>query len=300
MTGVSSLKLTQFAALVAVADNGGFTRAAGALGVSQSAVSHAVTGLEEELGCTLLHRDRTGVRLTDVGHEVLAHARAVLSHADRVQDLARASREGLRGTVRFATSQSFGLHLLPALISRFRERCPHQELELREGSDQQIAQWVRGQVVDVGVVTLPKNDLVTVPLWKDELRLLLADGHRLASATAVPVDLLADEPLLMPVGGVEPVVRAALRVAGYEPSVTHRLRDLNSLLAMVSEGLGVTVLPTSALSALPFGVTSVGLSPEVSRQVALATRTGAGNPAAVRALVAIARELAALRTAAAR
>jgi DNA-binding transcriptional LysR family regulator len=293
------MKLSQCVALVTVADSGGFTKAAAVLGMSQSAVSHSIARLEEELGRTLLERDRGGVRLTECGREVLGHARALTAHADRIAEVARASREGLRGTVRFATSQSFGLRFLPHVLSRFRASYPGQEVDLREGSDQQISQWLRRQSVDIGVVTLPKDDLVTVPLWSDEMLLLTADGHRLAGAPAVPVRQLIGEPLLMPVGGVEPVIRAAMRVAGCEPTVPHRLRDLNSLLAMVAEGLGVTVLPTSALSALPPGVTPVRLVPRVSRHVGLATRPGARASVAVTALIDIARELAALHTAAA-
>lgn len=288
------MKLTQFCALIAIADCGGFTRAAARMGVSQSAISHAIAKLEEELGCVLLERDRNGVRLTVCGSEVLEHARAVVTHTDRIQDIARATREGRRGAIRFATSQSFALHFLPGLISRFHRLLPNQEIELREGTDPQIAQWLRRQVVDIGVVTLPKEDLTTFPLWKDEMHLLVADGHGLArQGTPVPVHSLAHERLLMPVGGVEPVIRAVLRIGGVEPDVAHRLRDLNSLLAMVAEGLGVTVLPTSSTLSLPAGVTQLPLAPAVCRHVALATRVGVRPPAAVHELVSIAQELAA-------
>src|SRR3954452_7942805 len=157
------MKLTQCTALVAVADSGGFTRAAGRLGISQSAISHAISSLETELGCALMARDRTGVDLTDCGREVLEHARAMVAHADRIRAVAASTKDGLRGTIRFATSQSFGRSLLPALLSRFQEAYPHQELRLREGADPQIAQWLRRRAVDVGVVTLPKDGLTVVP-----------------------------------------------------------------------------------------------------------------------------------------
>ncbi len=286
------MKLSQCSALVAITDSGSFTKAARVLGISQSAVSHAIAGLEAELGCALMQRDRAGVLLTDAGRGIVGHARVMVEHAEQIRLSAVAARTGLQGTIRFATSQSFATRLLPALMSRFRARFPHQEIALREGSDQQIAEWLRGHAADIGVVTLPKADLTTVPLLRDEMYALVAKGHHLAAAPAMHVHQLADESLIMPVGGVEPVLRAALRTLGLEPTVAYRMRDLNALLAMVAEGLGITVLPALAVPSTPPGVAIVPLSPAMTRQIALGVRGVAQGLPAVTAFIDIARELA--------
>jgi DNA-binding transcriptional LysR family regulator len=285
------MKLSQCSALVAITDSGSFTKAARVLGISQSAVSHAIAGLEAELGCALMQRDRAGVRLTDAGRNIVVHARVMVEHAEQIRHVAGTARTGLCGMIRFATSQSFATRLLPTLMSQFRARFPHEKIELREGSDQQIAEWLRGHAVDIGVVTLPKADLTTVPLLRDEMYVLLATGHPLAAAPSVHIDQLAEELLLMPVGGVEPVLRAALRIVGLEPSVAYRMRDLNALLAMVAEGLGITVLPALALPLAPRGVKIVPLTPTVTRQVALGVHDMAQGLPAVTAFIGIAREL---------
>jgi DNA-binding transcriptional LysR family regulator len=285
------MKFSQFAAFVAVADAGSFTKAAKVLGVSQSAVSHAIAGLETELGCSLMERDRAGIRLTGAGRDVVVHARAIMSHTEQVRCAGRVAAIGLRGTIRFATSQSFANRLLPMLLSRFRARFPQLELELREGTDQQIAGWLRGNAVDVGVVTLPKPDLTTVPLWRDELCAVLPPGHRLVGQPAVQPEQLDGEPLILPIGGVEAMLRAALLVAGLQPTVAYRIRDLNVLLAMVAAGVGATVLPAPVVQAVP-GVVVLPLTPAVTRQVALGVRATAQDWPSVSAFISLSRELA--------
>ncbi|HWO64836.1 MAG TPA: LysR family transcriptional regulator [Umezawaea sp.] len=285
------MRFAQCAAFVAVVDQGSFTKAAKALGVSQSAISHAIAGLEADLGCVLLSRGRSGVRITDAGRDVVVHARAIVTHAEQIRRTASAVVSGSRGTVRFATSQSFASRLLPPLLDEFRTRFPSREVELREGTDQQIAAWLRGGAVDVGVVTLPKPDLTTVPLWRDELCVVLAAGHRLAGHAAVRPDQLAGEPLVLPIGGVEPLLRAVLLAAGVETVVAYRIRDLHALLAMVSAGVGPTVLPMSLLPNGMSGVLAVPLVPALTRQVALGVRDAVSGAPAVAAFVRLVREL---------
>ncbi|MCM3920531.1 LysR family transcriptional regulator [Frankia sp. AiPs1] len=263
------MKITHCRALVAAFDCGSFTEAARRLGITQSAVSHAVAALEADLDCVLLERDRTGVRLTQAGSAIINHARAILAHADEMRRNTGRIHGEAGGVVRFATSQSFSQHLLPSVVSYLRTDQPTLSVELREGTDQQIARWLRIHAVDVGVVTLPKAGIATVSLWRDELQVLLPAAHRLTRTGAVDLRELAEESLVLPVGGVEPSIRAALQLVGAEPAVAYRMQDINGLVAMVAEGLAIAVLPARALRSLPGGIRAVPLNPTVNRQVAL-------------------------------
>ncbi|KRD20026.1 MULTISPECIES: LysR family transcriptional regulator [unclassified Streptomyces] len=286
------MKLNQCAAFVAIADTGTFTNAARALGVSQSAISHAIAGLESELGVTLMVRDRSGVELTDAGRRALEPARGVVAQADRVRRAVRGADAEPEGTLRIGTSQSFAARLLPALMSELHMRYPRLRIELREGGDAQIAQWLRARGIDLGIVSLPKRGLITAPLLQDEMFAVLPAHHPLAPRPELRIVELAGEPFLMPVGGVETMVRAAFRTAGLEPEVTHQVRDINALLAMVAAGLGTTVIPWLALPpALP-EVRLVPLSPAVVRHLGIGTRPGAEESPVVGAFVHAARSLA--------
>ncbi|MFD6619832.1 LysR family transcriptional regulator [Streptomyces albidoflavus] len=286
------MKLTQCAAFVAIADTGSFTNAARSLEISQSAISHAIAGLEAELGVTLMERDRSGVRLTDAGQRALEPARLMVVQAERVRRAVRSAGAGPEGPLRIGTSQSFAARLLPAVMSELSLRCPRLEIELREGSDTQITQWLRGNGVDVGIVTLPKRGLTTVPLLQDELVAVVPPEHPEAERPELRIDQLAKDPFLMPVGAVETLVRAAFRTVGLEPEVGHHLRDINALLAMVGAGLGVTVLPRLALPLVLPDVRLVPLSPAVVRHLGLGTRLGSHGSPAVEAFVDAARPLA--------
>ena len=285
------MKLSQCEAFVAIADTGSFTRAAQALRISQSAVSHAISGLEAELGVALMKRDRSGIEFTDVGRRVLDHARAVVQHAEQMRQEAESARHGIAGTIRIGTSQSFAARLLPRLITEFRSRFPGLQIALREGPDRQIAEWLHGHAVDVGIVTLPKKNLTTVPLLQDEMYAVVPRGHPLAGNDSVRVAQLADVPLVLPVGAVEPMLLAMFRTVGLEPVVAFRVNDLNALLAMVAEGHGVTVLPALALPPLSTQLRLLPFDPPVTRRIAIGIRTGAQGSPAVEAFVSTAQAL---------
>ncbi|MBO0652488.1 LysR family transcriptional regulator [Streptomyces triculaminicus] len=288
------MKLSQCAAFAAIIDTGSFTAAARALDISQSAVSHAISSLEKELGVGLMKRDRTGIELTETGRRVLAHTRAVLMHSEQMRHAANSAPEDLRGRIRIGTSQSFACRLLPALMTALRTRHPQLEIELRDGPDMQIADWLRGYAIDVGIVTLPKKDLSTIPLLQDRMYAVLPAAHRLAqnAGAGLRVQQLSTEPLLLPVGGMEAMVRAMFRTVGLEPHIAYRVQDVNALLAMVAGGHGITVLPSLAMPVMPAGLRVVPLTPAVSRKLAIAMSPRAKNSRAVAAFISVAQTLA--------
>ncbi|GHG60032.1 LysR family transcriptional regulator [Streptomyces griseocarneus] len=286
------MKLSQCAAFAAIIDTGSFTAAARALDISQSAVSHAISSLEKELGVGLMKRDRTGIELTETGRRVLAHTRAVLMHSEQMRHAANNSPADLRGRIRIGTSQSFACRLLPALMTALRTRHPQLEIELRDGPDMQIADWLRGYAIDVGIVTLPKKELSTIPLLQDRMYAVLPTGHRLAQNAGLRVQQLSTEPLLLPVGGMEAMVRAMFRTVGLEPDIAYRVQDVNALLAMVAGGHGITVLPSLAMPVMPAGLRVVPLTPTVSRKLAIGMSPRSNNSRAVAAFISVAQTLA--------
>ncbi|HET6858781.1 MAG TPA: LysR family transcriptional regulator [Streptomyces sp.] len=288
------MNLSQCVALVAIADTGSFTQAAKALSMSQSAVSHAISGLEKTLGVALMKRSRSGVEFTATGQRILVHARTIVLGAEQIRQEAEAARADRAGTVRIGTSQSFAARLLPRLLTGVRAALPGVRIVLREGTDQEIAEWLGGYAVDVGIVTLPKRNLTTVPLLDDELYAVLPPDHALAGQREVRVSELVDEVFILPVGGMEPILRTVFGVIGREPRIGFRAHDVNGLLSMVAEGHGITVAPALALPALlPHPqLRVVPFTPSLSRHLGIGIRTGARRSPAVEALVSMAQALA--------
>ncbi|MEV6568612.1 LysR family transcriptional regulator [Streptomyces kronopolitis] len=269
-----ALNLAQLRAFVAVVDAGGFGTAAVDLGLSQSAVSHAVASLERTLGGTLLLRS-TPVRSTDLGEVVLSHARAALGAADAVLDAAARHRATPGGTVRLAATPTVCQGLLPSLLRGWSERLPALRLRVFEGSSEENEAWLAGAAADAAIVADPPPDTLRgdghggALLMTDPFLALLPQDHPLAGEESVHVADLADDPLVLSPNGCERHIRTLHRLAGEEYTPAHRVRDLGTLLSMVQAGLGVSILPEVSRSVVPDDLVLVPVTPHHSRDLVL-------------------------------
>lgn len=264
------MTLAQLRTLVAVVEAGSFSVAAERLALTQSAVSHAIAGLETDLGVSLLHRDRGGPVPTPAGERVLAHARAMLRLHEHIRQEAAAASGQQVGRVRVGTPPSVSARLLPGVLAALRRRHPGIEVVLFEGSDHEVDGWLRSRAVDVGIVPCPARGLDTVELVADEFFLVVPAAHALGSRASVRLREVAAEPFIMSKGGCEPMIRHLYRTAGTQPSVRYEVRDMPTLLAMVQEGLGVTVVPALSLPPQTPRLRALHLEPPGRRRLALA------------------------------
>ncbi|TKG66668.1 LysR family transcriptional regulator [Prauserella endophytica] len=282
-----SLNLAQLRAFVAVADEGGFGAAAGALGVSQSAVSHAVAALEKAVGLPVLSRDRRP-RPTAFGEDILVHARAALSAATAITTLAAEHTGSAKGTVRLAAPPSVCQGLLPALLEHWAAELPHISVQLFEGEDDEVAEWLGNGTADAAVLVDPERDTGTV-VGEDVFHAVVRRDHPLAGEAAISVADLADDPLLLSAGGCEPHVRRLFRAAGTPLRATHHVRELGTLLAMVTHGVGVSVAPGLVSALLGRELVLVPLRETVGRRLVLTGPQHQPWQPATTALVASAR-----------
>jgi DNA-binding transcriptional LysR family regulator len=245
------VELRQLRVFVAVAEEGGFSRAAERLHLVQSAVSAGVRGLERELGTRLFDRDTRHVELSDAGRALLPEARAVLAAAQLAADSVAQVGSGLRGSVMLGTMQAQGLRRVStaAMIVGFQRDHPEVEIRARHvGGSAEMARQIREGGLDLGILSLIERSptgLTLTPLAGEEMRLACAPGHRLAGAPSVSLAELADEPFVeMAEGwGVRMVVDRAFAIAGVSRTVRFELNDSAGVVDFVREGLGVSVLP---------------------------------------------------------
>jgi DNA-binding transcriptional LysR family regulator len=263
------MNLPQLRAFVAVADTGRVTEAAARLAISQSAVSHALASLEAELGLRLIVRDRAGSTLTDAGRSLLPCAQRALDAVSRLSSEAAALSGVQRGRLRIGAFPTAG-QLLPPVIRAFRRRYPAVEIVLLEGSDQEVTHWITTGIADLGVVTGPKPALASVPLSDDQMLAVLPADHPLAGQHDVAVAELADDPFLLSAGGCEPLIRRIHNKAGVPFAPAQHVYDMATLLAMVREGLGISIVPELALRTSPSGLAALPLRPRAPRHLHLA------------------------------
>lgn len=280
------MTLAQLQILLAIVEAGGFTVAAERLSLTQSAVSHAIAALEQELGVTLLERRRSGVQLTAVGDRIIAHARAAVGAAEAVRQEAAASSGLATGRVCVGSFPSVSARLLPGVLRSLRERCPGVTVVLFDGADEEVLQWTIERIVDVGVVTGPQPGLLLTPLGSDPYVVVVAPDDPLTRQALVSAHDLAGEPFILSKGGCKPFIDRLFAESGVPLRPAYEVRDLPTILAMVREGLGVTVAPLLALPEPPAGLCLLPLSRPLIRPLALAVPAGVPLAPATQALIA--------------
>lgn len=287
------MTLTQLEIFSLVAELQGFTSAANRLGISQSAVSHAIKSLEQELGVELIRRHQSLVELSDIGQQLLLRARAMLGLANTLQQEAADARGMKRGTLRIG---SFGptssIRLLPAILQHFREQHPGIEVHVDEGPDRQVTQWLEERRVDVGFVVLPEERFDTFPLIEDQLVALLPLGHHLGAHPSVSLKALCGEPFILTQAGSAELVSRLFVGAGLQPDVRYRCSQLLSTLDTVRRGDGVTIVSELSLpESTQADYLIKPLKPAVKRQVGLAVLDRRQSSPATLAFIQLATRL---------
>jgi len=266
------MTLAQLQALVTVIEHGSFTSASEVLGITQSAVSHAVASLESELGVTLIQRDRGGLALTDVGQRIVLQAREMLARAEIIRQEAAAACGLKAGKLRLGSFPSISARFLPGVLRLFRQRYPEIEILLLEGANEEVRAWIEARMVDIGVVTLPAEGVVAItPIVHDEWLVIVPATHPLAQRSSVQIQRLAQEALILGSGGPVSLVQALFDESQVQMKLHLEVREIAAVLAMVQEGMGITIIPELALpSQLPSGLKSLHLRPPAWRHLALA------------------------------
>lgn len=264
------MPVNKYEAFLKAAELGSLTRAAAELGVTQSAVSHMIGALEEELGFSLLKRGRSGARATAEGERVLPAIRGMLNSREQLEQTAAAIRGLDCGTVRIGTFTSVAVHWLPGMIKRFQADCPNVELKLMNGDYHDVEQWLADGSCDLGFIALPTKQRGKVTaLLEDRLLAVVPKDHRLASLPRFPIKEVEHEPFISLLETSDHDARRALDAAGVTPNIRYTTKDDYAIIAMVEQGLGVSIMPELLLSGRNDNVRIMELTPPASRVIGL-------------------------------
>ena len=260
--------IQKFQAFVKTVEYGSFTEAAKALSYSQSSVSKMIADLENIWNVRLLERSRNGLVLTSEGMQILPYVRRLVDEYDRMQEQIRLMNGIQTGIIRIGAFSSVATYWMPNIIRRFQQDYPNIEYEILIGDYSEIERWIAQGRVDCGFSRLPvKAGLEGTLLERDELVVILPEGHSLAAKDKVdPLDL-NDEPFMLLEHGGKTEVSELLEEYQVDPNVLFTTWDDYAIMAMVESGLGVGILPRLILQRIPYNIEIRSLSVPVFREI---------------------------------
>ena len=271
-----NVSMRQLRAFLAVASHRHFRRAADALHLTQPAVSRLIADLEAELDVRLFDRSTREVVPTEAGRYLEQAASRVLDELDGVLAQVRTQSDPLRGRVRLAAVPTLAAGLVPGCIALCATTHPAIEIILRDQSQAQVLDAVRGGEVDFGLTVEPATpeafDVETI--LRDPFRVVCRADHPFATKRHVAWKALEHEPLILldHASGSRRLIDTAFASRGIPIRVALEVGHPHTAFRMVEAGLGVTVTPALSLDALRPGLVAVNLSPEVYREVTLIRR----------------------------
>ncbi|GGR02309.1 LysR substrate-binding domain-containing protein [Streptomyces aurantiogriseus] len=308
--------LAQLRAFAAVAEHLHFRDAAAAIGMSQPALSGAVSALEETLGVTLLERTTRKVLLSPAGERLAVRAKAVLEEVGALLEEAEAVRAPFTGVLRLGVIPTVAPYLLPTVLRLVHDRYPHLDLQVHEEQTASLIDGLNGGRLDLLLLAVPLGvpGVTELPLFDEDFVLVTPLDHWLGGREGIPREALKELNLLLLDEGhclrdqALDICREAGRGisgAGRSPSgegggrregapVTTTAAGLSTLVQLVAGGLGCTLLPRTAVTVETSRSTQLltgsFTEPAPARRIALAMRTGAARGAEYTELAEALRE----------
>ena len=247
------MDLRQLEILRAIAETGSFTAAGERLRVSQSAISRQVLLLEEELGEAVFHRIGRRIRITAAGESLLQLSHRVFQDITDTVSAISDKQESLRGTLHLVGGMTVCLYVFPTLLAEVTHSHPNLDLKITTGGVARSIAALRSGASDLGLVTLPvaAGDLVSVPLFEEELVLVTYPAHPLAARPRVSPSELHRQPfILFEAGSVtRRLVEDFFVRERIELKTVMETENVEIMKAMVRAGLGSSIIPWQAAAA---------------------------------------------------
>lgn len=287
------MTLTELRYIVTLAQERHFGRAAERCFVSQPTLSVAVKKLEEELEVALFERSKSTVQVTPLGEKIVEQAQRVLEQSSAIKELATAGRDQLASPLRIGAIYTIGPYLFPHLVPELLRAAPQMPLYIEEGFTGNLRHKLRNGELDAIILALPftETDVVTKRLYDEDFEVLVPADHAWASRPSIAREQLLEERLLL-LGEGHCFRDQILEVC---PAISHKLNNPNNALTaeggsletirhMVASGLGITVLPKSAIGTSFYDrslLTSRPFDDPSGRTVAIAWRASFPRPKAI-------------------
>lgn len=291
------MTLSELRFIVAVSKERNFRRAAEKCFVSQPALSLAIKKLEDDLGVLIFERSRTDVSPTPIGEKIVHQAIRAIEEVNHIREIAKQGNNQLSGPFRLGLIYSVGPYLLPEIIPILRQKAPDMPLDIEENLTTQLEMQLKNGVIDAAIVALPFNvaGINTLALYDEKYIVMVPIDHPWADKTSIKAEALIDENVLLLNSGhcySHQVLEACPDLS--RKGQVLQGNSLETIRNMVASNLGITVLPSSAVTerynnplvkVIPFA------EPVPVRRIALAWRKSYARAAAVNVVADAIKEI---------
>ncbi|MEA1229166.1 LysR family transcriptional regulator [Acinetobacter sp. IRS14] len=290
------MTFTQLEIFALIAELKSFTATAEKLGISQSAVSHALKSLEQQWGINLISRNQSDIELTTTGQQLLTHVKELLSIANTLEKEVAAIHGLNEGTLRIGSfGASSSIYLLPEILESFRQRYPKIEIYIDEGEDKEVAQWLLERRIEVGFLIMPDERFDTFPLIEDRFVALIPNQFPLAQQLYIDPAQLENCPFIMTMAGSRYQVELILKNFNVKPDIKFYVSQILSIVSMVHNQLGVSIVSdmviTKELLSLYPNVVKRPFKPNLKRSIGLAVKNKKHMSPAVKAFIEVAQSV---------
>ena len=269
-----------------------FTKAAIHLNMTQSAVSHAVNSFEKELGFPIFHRLKKGIKLTHEGEVLMPLFEKMVITEDHLYNEIHAINLVEAGTLRVGSFASASSRILPEIIKAYAARYPNISVELFD-SDYDI---IKGKLdegsIDVAVLeeTYLEAHYEHLSYLTDEMLLIMPKNEWRNAHEAFNVSDIKNYPFIMPDNDQDMFLKALLKTYDSTPNVKYKFQLMTTVFAMVEVGLGISIVPESALIKVDYEVAKVSLVPKLYRRICFASLKSQMHSPVIRGFYEVARQ----------
>ncbi len=255
-----------------VAEQGSFRKAADILGLTPSAISHAISSMENELGFSVLNRSKFGITLTNYGEHLLPYVNAVLNSDESLKQ-AIAEFNGLKqGKVKVGCFSSVCTNWLPDIMNSFKREYPDITIEVFQGTYDDVVYWIKNGIVDIGFLSVSSaGDIPIKPLYKDKLLCVVPKGtKKLGNDNYMSIDEMRNHQFVTQRESTDADIQNFLKENSLNVQSNYHVVDDLSTIAMVANGFGICLMPEMVMNDIPYEVDCYPVFPEAYRIIGIA------------------------------
>lgn len=273
---------TKYEIIIKASETKSFTRTAEYFQYSQPAISQTIKSVEKELGVALFRRTPQGIFLSEEGKRLLPYMQEIVTGHRRLAECAGEIQRLQSGTIRLGVYLSVSCHWLPVRIRKFKDLYPNIEFELFEEDDATLLNWLQNGRLDLLFASDPKRrEFKYQKLFEDPFMVIVPENHFAADKASITLQELESETFICIETAYNQYLNPLFQSFNIS-TIQYQVLDDMAVLALVEQGLGVSVLPRLVANRNPYRIKLVHLKPSLSRYIGMLTRKDDYLPWAVK------------------